>query len=351
MGNKTAPAEPYNGDDVVLYFHGRRIISSMIQDLARSTGAFSAGEETVPDFADATEVVVVGESGGGGGLIMNMQGIKAKILAAAPGAEVRFVVASRMIPWLEAEAHFDNDASNGGLWDDNYSGESDLTTDDGFPPNPVTVTNEYNADTFDVGGITRNLLETWGDHASAAYPYLDASCLAYHTAASARWKCYDEGHVALNHMDEDVFFYQSLADGVHARNPITWIPTSDGLDVQSLYGGFFFDPPQTRRFLDEKAERVVYTIDQMYSGHGGAGVLGFYAPDYDNHTAIYTSSFWADTMEVFGVGVESFASYLEYWLGQTWTMGAIADACTTEKYQGGGWVDGYFNGPGDPACP
>ena len=109
MGNKTAAPEPYNGDDIVLYFHGRRIISSMIKDLARSKGAFSVGEEEVPDFSEATEVVVVGESGGGGGLIMNMQGIKAKILNAAPQAEVRFVVASRMIPWLEAEAHFDND--------------------------------------------------------------------------------------------------------------------------------------------------------------------------------------------------------------------------------------------------
>ena len=213
----------------------------------------------------------------------------------------------------------------------------------------MTVTNEYDADTFHPGGVTRNLLDSWGDHASVSDLYLDASCLAAHP--TAEWKCFDEGHVALNHMDEDVFFYQSLLDPVHANNPITWIPTSDGLDVGSLYGGFFFDPPQSRRFLEEKAERVVYTIDQMWSGHGGAGVLGFYAPDYANHTAIYTSTFWTDTVDVDGLGAESFASYLEFWLGQTFTMGAIADTCTTEKFQGGGWVDGYLGGLGDPACP
>jgi pectinacetylesterase len=311
MGDGTDNTQPYNGDDIELYFHGRRIVRSMLKDLARSNGVIAVGGEDVPDLKDAASVLFVGESGGSGGLIHNAEWLSAEVAALAPDVPVNFAPASRMLPWLEAEAFF---AGTGDLWSDVSSGSTSVAKNPaGGGPAVVPVT--YSSAAYEPGGSVHDLLASWGDPASTAWPFLDASCLAEHGAAD--WRCFDEGHVALYHADENLFFYESLLDGVHAGpgSPNFWMETADfGAGFVSVFPGFVWNPAGNRNYTQARLERVLHTIDQVLLNPAHRGARGFYAPTLDAHTQVKTTGFWTATLDCpLGAPTWSFADALSAW--------------------------------------
>ena len=378
MGNKTAMPEPYAGaygtDDITLFFHGKRMIPAILKDLGRANGTFSVGSncpnsntaycQEVPNFSAATDVVVVGQSGSAGGLIHGMEGIKTAITNVAPNARVYFLVASRMIPWLEGEAYY-NTASGGhyhtngdDIWDDVYSGSSTIVGDSNT--NTPDAETTYNHDAYQSGGIVRDLLESWGDSTSSTNHYLDSGCKTAH--GNSDWRCFDEGHVALNHLEENVFWFQSLGDGVHAgSSPLSFVPLADfgnGNVDMTPSGGFLFDPSGTWNFSEEKANRVVHTVDQMLLHHGGAGALGFYVPGTNCHTTVQSSAFWGNKITKSG-DVQSLASSFYNWLyaialGSPTDLAYVQDSGRADRmtwsfdygHYGGGWTTS-----GTPSCP
>jgi hypothetical protein len=284
----------------------------MLKDLNRSNGVIVVGAETVPDLSSADSVLFVGESGGGGGLIHNAEYLKAEMSTVAHFAHVNFAPSSRMISWLEAEAAF---AGLGDLWDDVYSGATTVYKNPAAGgPNTVAVT--YSNATFEPGGAVRDLIASWGDALSGDFPFLDASCVAAHGAAS--WKCFDEGHVALYHADENMFFYESLFDGVHAGSgsPVFWMETGNfGAGPVDLAPGFVWDPPGNYNYSQTRAERVLYTIEQIGWNTGHRGARGFYAPSLDAHTQVKQSGFWSATLTcASGASTMSFGDALLDWV-------------------------------------
>jgi hypothetical protein len=312
MGNGTDNTQPFGGDDIELYFHGRRIVKSMLKDLNRSNGVIMVGGETVPDLSEADSVLFAGESGGGGGLIHNAEYLQAEVEAISWDTKVNFAPSSRMISWLETEAAF---AGLGDLWDDVYSGTTTVHKNAAAGgPNTVAVT--YSNAAFRPGGAVRDLIASWGDPASTTYPFLDASCTAHH--GSGDWRCFDEGHVALYHADETMFFYESLLDGVHAGSgsPVFWMETGDfGAGPIDLSPGFVWDPPGNYNYAQTRAERVLYTIEKIGWNRNHRGARGFYAPSLNAHTQVKQSGFWSATLTcATGAETMSFADALLGWV-------------------------------------
>jgi hypothetical protein len=167
-----------------------------------------------------------------------------------------------MLPWLEAEAYFG--ATGDGIWDDVYSGTSTVLQNPAGSGGDVTIA--YSADAFKPGGAIRDLLDSWGDIGSSSDLFLDGSCKNAHSAPANEWKCYDEGHVALYHTDENMFFFESLLDGVHAGDgsPVFWMDTGDwGGGPIPLDPGFVWDPAGSSSYVQARANRVLYTIDSV----------------------------------------------------------------------------------------
>jgi hypothetical protein len=349
MGNTTL-TETYNGDSVKMYFHGRRLLKAMFKELDRPNGtSFSVNGEVVPDLSAATQIIVAGNSGGAGGLIHNMEWIKERLVNIAPAARIIFVVASRMIPFLEAEAHFASPPYS--LYSDHYSGVSTMVSNPnvpGAPRGPLTAELTYSQAAFQANGSVRDLLSSWGDPNSSTAPFLDQSCKTAH--GNNDWRCFDEGHVALYHLGEDVFFYQSLKDTVHTNSsPLQWVdtvrldpangPIGNAFSV-APWGGWSFMNPNGDSYSLQKSERVVYMADQMWANHPGAGRIAFYVPEFNCHTSIVRSAFWADTMTSVLLGPQSFGSYLQYWidnyinLGNPNNLGTVQDNQTVEKFRG-----------------
>ncbi|MGQ0595164.1 MAG: pectin acetylesterase-family hydrolase [Gammaproteobacteria bacterium] len=316
MGNKNN-TQPYDGDNIELYFHGRRIIQSVIKELNRPGGvSFSVGGEVVPDLSSATKVLFIGESGGAGGIIHNAQWIKDRIEDVSTSIELTFAAASRMLPWIEAEAYFGTTGDD--IWDDRFSGTSTVEQNPAVI-NGSAATITYSADTFEPGGDIRGLLDSWGDINSTTALYLDDDCKNHH--ATNQWKCYDEGHVALYHMDENVFFFESLFDGVHEGDgsPVLWMDTKNGV---TLDPGFVWDPTGTEDYSQARINRVLHTIDAILLNTNHRGKRAFYVPAVNAHTMVKQSSFYTQALQKNGTAY-TFASFLNAW--QVWFFNPVED--------------------------
>ena len=187
-----------------------------------------------------------------------------------------------MIPFLEAEAHFANPSFP--LYSDHYSGVSTMVSNPNVPSaprGPITAELTYSQAAFQANGSVRDLLSSWGDSNSSTDPFLDQSCKTAH--GNGDWRCFDEGHVALYHMDEDVFFYQSLKDTVHTNSsPLQWVetvrldpangPIGSSFSVAPWGGWSFMNPIKPNgaardNYSMQKSERVVYMAEQMRANH------------------------------------------------------------------------------------
>jgi hypothetical protein len=287
MGNGSYEAM-WNGDPVILHFHGRRIITAVLQDLNGTRGPITIDDIPLTQLGAATKIVFAGNSGGAGGLIMNMEYINGILMGMAPSASVSFVLDARALPGVEAEGKFDFVPST--LYSQDTNGRSPLYSDDGA----VGTAIDRSLATYSIGGELRTLLKTWGQHNSVAHPYLDAGCLAYHTLNAA--KCFDEMHVAAHHMNENVFWHQTLQDQVHRKTPWFWVDNVvPGFVVDDGSGGYTFN--------DERLDRVVYQLDQIFEYRKWPWVgpevqatnrMGVYLVDGDKHNSLFTDDGFFD---------------------------------------------------------
>src|SRR4029077_2909950 len=97
IGNRTN-AVVRGTDTVNLYFHGSKMIQAILNDLNQTRGAFTLDSVTLTKLSDATDVVLIGNSGGAGGVIMLAQRFKGWVQGIAPSATVKLVADSRMLP-------------------------------------------------------------------------------------------------------------------------------------------------------------------------------------------------------------------------------------------------------------
>src|SRR6185503_15133310 len=252
-GNRTYD-DMANG--TTLFFHGRRIIQAVFDDLNGSRGIVSGpGDGSLPKLDKATQIAVVAQSGGALGLTQNAEFIKTK-LDAMTNAVIRFVFDARLDPNGAGETHFERDSEPGaGFYDSDYSGESIVMND----TNAVVITRSKT--TYEPGGEQRSLYDTWGNPLTAGGPeaIMDASCFATHAADPTL--CYDDAHVASHHLSVDRFIYQTLRDVNHRDNVVPWI---DRVDSHLAKFAFVPDHSPANQFMDAFMERVVYTAGQVY---------------------------------------------------------------------------------------
>ena len=315
MGNGSYSAT-WQGDPVILHFHGRRIINAVLKDLTRTRGTITIDNTELTPLSAATRIVFAGNSGGAGGLIMNMQYIKGLIAGIARTANVSFVLDARALPGLEAEGKFEFAPSE--LYAQDDDGTSPI-----YPDNaPFGTTIDRSLATYSPGGEIRTLLETWGNH--AAKPYLDAGCLAFHSTDAT--KCFDEMHVAAHHMNENVFWHQTLQDSVHAGSFWFW--------VNNWVPGFVADDGSGITYNDERIDRVVYQLDQIYQNRKlapplGAEVtptnrMGVYAVYGNKHNSLFTDDGFFEHVMKKGTSKKSFERALSDFLA------ASGDTCAVE---------------------
>src|SRR5262249_3304273 len=83
IGNRTNSV--VRGTDTVnLYFHGSKMVQAIVSDLNRSRGAITVDGVTLTKLSEATDVVLIGNSGGAGGVIMLAERFKGWVQAIAP---------------------------------------------------------------------------------------------------------------------------------------------------------------------------------------------------------------------------------------------------------------------------
>ena len=148
-GANTHDAEPspFNANDTVRIFtHGRRMWSAVFNDLAygygvvpgkgwyvggaacstpKCDGSCPAGgcDGQLPTLNHATKILLVGWSGGGTGMIQQLDSLKAELQSIAPDADIRGVIDARFVPGLEVQASF---------WLDEFDPTDPNATDDGI---------------------------------------------------------------------------------------------------------------------------------------------------------------------------------------------------------------------------
>ena len=131
-GANTHNAEPstFNANDTVRIFtHGRRMWTAVFNDLAygfgvvpgkgwyvggaacatpQCDGSCPAGgcDGHLPTLNHATKILLVGWSGGGTGMIQQLDSLKAELQVIAPNADIRGVIDARFVPSLEVQASF-----------------------------------------------------------------------------------------------------------------------------------------------------------------------------------------------------------------------------------------------------
>lgn len=334
MGNGDYAAT-WQGDPVILHFHGRRIINAVLKDLNRTRGTITIDNTELTPLSAATRIVFAGNSGGAGGLIMNMEYIKGKIASIARTANVSFVLDARALPGLEAEGKFDFVPSE--LYAQDNKGTSPI-----YPDNaPFGTTIDRSLATYSKKGEIRTLLKTWGNHASVTQPYLDAGCLTFHRTDPA--KCFDEMHVAAHHMNENAFWHQTLQDSVHAKSFWFW--------ADNWVPGFVADDGSGITYNEERIDRVVYQLDQIYQNRKlapplGAEVaptnrMGVYAVYGDQHNSLFTDEGFFTHAMTKGLSTKNFEQALSDFLAASGDTCAVEDTLARFPFTHsacGGWT-------------
>lgn len=206
-----------------IFHHGALGYEALFRHLATAGGLAHSENgvaKTLPSFASADRVVLVGFSGSSRGLAHNGDAFAA-VIAGLTGnqAAVKLVFDAAFSPSLENELHWNesgDEVANSDLF--NHTARPIPTS-----ANPVRMEPDedgpgedlISSASFEVGGATREGLRWWGAQE-------DASCLAEHGADYA-WHCAEREHVIANHITTDLFIAHRLYDTSEVGSP-TGIP-------------------------------------------------------------------------------------------------------------------------------
>lgn len=302
-----------DGDSVFVRHHGRGQVSAVLQTLAGSNGPIVVDGQLLPDLSEATDVILAGNSSGAMALKHNGDEFARQVTGISPEADVSLALDSFWGPTPEGEAFF---ATTGSLpfYDGIYSSTS-IIVDPGLLGGVQALTSA--PWTFYPTGLTRQILDTWGDATSSSY--LDDSCFDHHDFGVDAYKCFDEGHVAMHHLEQDVFVFQSLDDDVLVSLP--WVFLSS-----PLRDPFVFDGPvlSFRPAFSARSARMATELwsNRGLSDEGGFGQkVGLYMTDGTFHTSLLDDdAFFVHTMEQGSVQVTYGQALLDWHLG-------TADTC------------------------
>jgi hypothetical protein len=192
-------------------FQGEAIVNAVVSTLlggpvgADPAVAANFYATTVPNLQAASEIILAGESAGGGGLRHHLDRLNFNVLQPAvanPNVEIRGVVDAGTPP---------------GLWDPAISWADPYSPGD-YPDNLLTE-------------VEPSVRSFWGVNDSA----LDASCLdpawaaAHNLIGFHPQICYDTTYTLLNHITTPVFLRQDINDPLGKQRYVNWAlyPTSD----------------------------------------------------------------------------------------------------------------------------
>ena len=177
-----------------IWFHGALILADAVDLLRNGNATYvdAAGlQVTMPDLDDARTVLWTGSSGGAKAALMTVDWAAATLLP--PTAEVRLVADAGFYPAAELLADAQaNGLVTGSIYDGSYVFDAQAGT------SPQTF-----YDTTD-----RAEADTWGAH-----QVIDQSCMTAHLGSE--WKCFDEEHVLMHHVEKATFVRQDLYDRNH----------------------------------------------------------------------------------------------------------------------------------------
>ncbi len=339
MGTSELLATPNGaGDDIDLFWHGRRMIEAVVADLEHGiTFTDEGGQNTLPPLTDAFRVLFAGHSGGSGGLIMNGDWLASLIHAMRPAAKVRLLVDARWKPGIENEASYDPNLT---IPADDANGDGQLDLWDHIAPTPASPGElpgggDYHRATLQPGGRFAVQQDQWGAP-------LDASCEA--ALGNGATRCRDEIHVLANHVETPYFLRQALRDRSHVGGPVSYA-----------------DDPAFRFTDAEFRDRVVHQLNRFVDDHdtlsmaasGAAGIpaptwaYGVFAPNVTKHVGNSDDQqFFDEKLCEDGVGTSpadafSYHDALFDWITYDTQIVAVEDAASTS---------GEYCDPNDVTC-
>jgi len=166
--------------DYALHIKGAHIVTAMLETLKTDVGATSdAGDVTLPDLDDASQVLFMGTSAGGGGVRNNADRVGEMLIADNPDLDFRLVVDAGVHPKT---------------------------------PLPPDVTEA------DVDAVLDNFADVSINFRDAI---TDSSCLEWHADAANdpdtdTRLCYDNTHVLLNHITTPWYAKMDLSDNANS---------------------------------------------------------------------------------------------------------------------------------------
>lgn len=271
--------------DAPVHAHGARIVRDLFAH-------FAGPERPVADrnLADADQIVLAANSGGGLYLSTHLDRVAAEVTAVAPVASVEGIVDAYAPPsTMVLEAGFDGgtrclslfeadcDPADFDVPNEGVDPETGLGFDDSayLPYDPVIPKGTY------AGGFVRERFEGWNAP-------VDTSCAAIHQDPDDG-SCYDHLHVLAHHTETPVFIAGSSSDPSHLDKP----PVHLSVDTPSVCWATLIpgDPAAGADLYKarHRAQAVAYALNRdnpAGGAHGdshSAGPIGVFVPDWPKH--------------------------------------------------------------------
>lgn len=215
VGNQAAPTDLNNGaNDYAIYFQGHRILAAIVDRLMAPGGVTASDGQSVPSLADASQIVLTGDSAGGGGMVNN-----ALWFFDAVNAGGASVSADRFVTVVDA-------------------GNDRPFEADGFDQLVTKVKNEYDS--------VRSHPDLWNWFGG------NSDCNAYHAGPGVdsphgAWACGYSNHLIANHWRFPTMLREDLRDPVNGDLSLAW--AQDAVEGFKIYRSVI---PQGTRFLDTR---------------------------------------------------------------------------------------------------
>ncbi|MBX2798075.1 MAG: pectinacetylesterase family protein [Myxococcales bacterium] len=232
-GDRTvAQTNPATGDEVTLYFHGRRQWEAAFRTFARASGPVALPDGRVlDDLARAEHLALVGFSGGARGLAHMADDLVERVLTDDVSglgltADIGVVLDGGFQPMLESEVFFAPTGLPPLTWPPAFTCDEGCQLQD--PDGPDLQASIYDhfrgpgqlppgAAGLVPGYSMRDFLQEEATTIPEEYAgqglQLDASCLQAHPDEPG--PCHDSVHVITNHLATPVFLRMSLRDERH----------------------------------------------------------------------------------------------------------------------------------------